>query len=140
MKNLKRLGYLVLIVSIGLIASCTKEQLVLKILEGEWDVNSVVVDGVPQPTSSYKDQVYIFDKCDETDEVCYGRIKDESNNSKVEFSYQIGETLDDFTLSYSGNFDEGFIYDVDEHTPTKFIYSFTDTIGSKTTISLDKRD
>lgn len=140
MRNLKRLCYLFLAVSIGLIISCSKEQLVLKILEGEWDVNSVVVDGVPQPQSAYKDQLYIFDKCNETDETCYGRIKDESNNSKVEFSYQIGESLNDFTMSYSGNFDEGFIYDVDEHTPTKFVYSFIDTMGSKTTVALDKRD
>jgi len=87
---------LVILVGVTL-ASCSKNQKVVKDLEGTWRITHQVVNDTVVPDSVNAHILYEFEKCKVKKEDCPGTIKDDQGGSfQLAFTYTIedkGETI-----------------------------------------------
>jgi hypothetical protein len=134
---MKKLVYILLAVTTAIVISCSKDQKVVKELEGDWKVTAQKVDNVAQPDSTFKGTTYHFDKCKVKKGDCDGSVNEDGKS--FPFKYRITEKGTKFTLtlSFAGT-TQTSTADILEHSKTKFVYKSTDN-GEVTETTLEKK-
>lgn len=132
-----------LLISTILVLSCSKDQKVVRQLEGEWKVTNYTINGVAQDKSVWDGQVYSFNKCKVKKEWCTGSVSvpDSTKGTiTMEFKYKIREKGKKFDLqvNFLGIVSETQTSDIKEHTKSKFVYAYKDN-GSDHEITMTKK-
>jgi hypothetical protein len=114
--------------------SCSKDQRVVKDLEGEWIVSSITTNGTATPASEYAGIVYNFTNCKVKKGDCDGSVSipDSTKGTlKQSFTYGISEKGKKITINLSVlSISETIVGDIQEHSDTKFVYSYTESGGT----------
>jgi hypothetical protein len=114
--------------------SCSKDQRVVKDLEGEWIVSSITTNGTAAPASEYAGIVYNFTNCKVKKGDCDGSVSipDSTKGTlKQSFTYGISEKGKKITINLSVlSISETIVGDIQEHSDTKFVYSYTESGGT----------
>lgn len=126
-----------------IINACSKNQKVVKDLEGDWNLTAETVNGVATPAAELVGTKYTFNKCKVKKEDCDGSLSvpdSTKGNLTTPFTYNIQEKGKKINIKFSLL---GFITEmngtIEEQTDTKFVYSFTSpTGGEKVTETLTK--
>lgn len=128
---------------IGIIAvACSKNQKVVRQLDGEWKVTEVKYNGVVDNSYDYSNDKYVFEKCRVKKEACPGTYKTvdpSKGETSFGFTYTISEkgTKITINLSFFG-LTESSTGDIIEHSKKKFIWSVKDEDGDVTQTTLEK--
>jgi hypothetical protein len=141
--KLKLTKLVVAIVAISSIAwACSKNQKVVRQLDGEWKITEVKYNGVVDNVSDYSKERYIFEKCKVEKGACPGKLKSEDPTKgpiSLDFTYSISEKGTKITINF--NFfgivssDTG---DIIEHSKKKFIWSVKDEDGDVLQTTIEK--
>lgn len=123
--------------------ACSKNQKVVKDLEGEWKLSAETVNGVATPAAELVGTKYTFTKCKVRKEDCDGTLSvpdSTKGNLATPFTYNIQEKGEKINIKFSLL---GLITEIngtiEEHSDTKFVYSFTSPTGNeKVTETLTK--
>jgi hypothetical protein len=120
-----------------LFSSCSKDQKVVKELDGSWIISSRTTDGVAAPSSEINGVTYNFKACKVKDGDCDGSISapDSSKGTVTyDFKYSISEkgTKFNITISLLGILSETISADIVEHSKSKFVYKFIDQTTTST--------
>lgn len=84
---MKKLTLFLLFAGAALIYSCSKDQAVVKNLEGTWKVESVTIDGVAD-TADYSNDTYTFEVCKVKNGACPGKLTTvDPSKGEVEYSF-----------------------------------------------------
>lgn len=126
----------------AMVSSCSKDQKVVKELEGDWSVTGQTENGVATPANEYTGTVYTFTSCKVKKGACDGSLSvpDSTKGTfKTPFTYSISEKGEKITITYSilgiSNAING---DIVEHSDSKFVYSYTES-GAKVERTLTKK-
>ena len=131
---MKKIAALLLTISV-IVWSCSKDQKVVKELEGDWIVSSETVNGVAVPAAEYNGIVYSFTKCKVKKGDCDGNIAipDSTKGTYNQaFTYNIqdkGEVIN-LKISILGLTSVTTTGTIEEHSDSKFVYSYTETGGT----------
>lgn len=111
-----------------LVAGCSKDQKVVRQLEGEWKITGMTNDGAPADKEDYENTTYTFEKCKVSKGDCNGVMKyndPSKGNMELSFLYNISEKGEKIAIkvNYFGltQTTDGTII---EHSKTKFVYEF----------------
>ena len=134
LKLMKKFYFACLIASAALF-SCNKDQKVANELEGTWTVQGRTYNGVAAPASEYSGVKYTFQSCTVKDGDCDGSITvPDSTKGSVTFDikYNVAEKGTKFTMKVSllGIVSNAFTADILEHSKSKFVYQYLDTVGT----------
>jgi len=134
-KNIDMKNKLLLFALLSIIAwSCSKDQRVVKDLEGDWIISSLTTNGTPEPASEYAGIVYNFTNCKVKKGDCDGSvtIPDSTKGTvKQTFTYGISEKGKKITINLSVlTLTQTIVGDIQEHSDTKFVYSYTESGGT----------
>lgn len=104
--------------------SCSKDQKVVKQLEGTWKVTDEKENGVSQPDSTFAGETYTFTKCKVKKGDCDGTWT--TDGKAVPFTYAIIDkgTKIRMTLNVFG-VSESETSDIVEHSDSKFVFKST---------------
>jgi hypothetical protein len=118
---MKKITCALVAITMLVIAACSKDQKVVKELEGTWKVTAVKEDGVAQPDSTFNTQTYSFEKCKVKKGPCNGTMTDEGK--ALPFTYSISEKGTRITMTVFGISEVGEIL---EHSESKFVFRSMD--------------
>lgn len=127
--------------AIAVITACSKDQKVVKELEGTWTVTAVSYNGLAEASEAFAGQEYTFTKCKVKKDPCDGTYtyNDPTKGATdLAFTYSIAEKGTEFsmTMSIFGLASETTTSTIDEHSDSKFVFSFTeDGVVTKTTLT-----
>ncbi|MDQ3191647.1 MAG: hypothetical protein M3Q58_08640 [Bacteroidota bacterium] len=128
---MKKLILMAVLPMIIFISGCSKDQKVVRQLDGEWKINSMTKDGNAADKEDYQYTTYIFTKCKVSKGDCDGSVKysDPSKGSfTFPFKYNISEKGEKITIkTTSGNETETTEGTILEHSKSKFVYSFEES-------------
>ena len=121
---LKKISLAVIVLfSVVMLNSCSKESVTLSKIDGTWKVQTITYNGTDVPFAP--DVIKMtFNKCKEKDAVCSGSFFDTGDVES--FTYTISEDGTMITL-YPGTVDE-VVWKIDELTKTNLSLSLTDGI------------
>ena len=108
-----------------LITACSKDQKVVRQLDGTWSVTDVKENGASVNKSEYDGRKFNFEKCKVSKGACNGSTSQQGIT--VAFTYKItedGEKLTTTTTYYGASYSN--TYDIIEHSNSKFIISYVD--------------
>ena len=108
-----------------LITACSKDQKVVRQLDGTWKVTDVKENGASVNASEYEGLKYSFEKCKVSKEACNGSVTQQGLT--LAFTYKItddGEKIV-FTTTFFGATDTETA-DIIEHSNSKFVISGKD--------------
>ena len=114
---------LVLLAVAVIFAFCSKNQKVVKQLDGTWKITSMKENGVEQPDSLYKDVTYKFEKCRVKKGPCDGSMSEAGKT--VPFTYDITDKGTKITITISA-FGVSETSEIVEHSKTKFVWKTVD--------------
>jgi hypothetical protein len=121
----------ILALAVILVSACSKDQKVVKQLDGEWKTTAVKVNGVSVDMSAYGDVRYKFTKCKVSKGDCDGTLisQDPTKGSiETSFTYNIENDGKTINIKYSFlGFTTSIKGDIIEQTKTTFIYEYTNT-------------
>jgi hypothetical protein len=110
--------------------SCSKDQKVVKDLEGDWNLTAETVDGVATPDSELVGTTYSFTKCKVKKGDCDGSLSspDPSKGTfTLPFTYNIQDDGETININYSfGGLTTTNKGTIVEQTDDKFVYSYTE--------------
>lgn len=123
--------------TLAIFSSCSKDQKVVKELDGSWNISSRTYDGVAAPASETNGVVYKFNACKLKEGDCDGSISapDSSKGTVTyDFKYSISEkgTKFNITVSLLGILSETVSADIVEHSKSKFVYKYLDQTTTST--------
>ena len=132
--NMKKIFALLALVSVVL-WSCSKDQKVVKELEGDWKVSAQTVNGVAVPDSEFVGITYTFTKCKVKKGDCDGTLSvpDPTKGTFTQsFTYNIQEKGEKININYAilGLPATTITGTIEEHSDSKFVYSYTETGGT----------
>lgn len=115
--------------------SCSKDQKVVKELEGDWSVSSQTVNGSPVPAAEYAGVKYNFTKCKVKKGDCDGTltIPDSTKGTYSQaFTYNIQDKGEIINIKFNilGFSATAITGTIEEHSDSKFVYSYTETGGT----------
>lgn len=125
----------------AVVVACSKDQKVVKDLEGTWTITAMAVDGVAAPDSTFSGQTFTFETCKVKKEACPGSwtYTDPTKGAvTTAFTYTITEdgTKFNMTLELIPGVSETITSTIDSHSDTEFVYSTTDDgVVTKTTLT-----
>ncbi|MBA3899721.1 MAG: hypothetical protein H0X62_05840 [Bacteroidetes bacterium] len=131
---MKKLLFIFTIPVITIVSGCSKDQKVIRHLDGEWKVTALTYAGMNADKESYEGQIYKFEKCKVSKGNCNGAktFTDPSKGSSftVPFSYNISGYGRKIMINYNflGFSTEAVSGEVVEHSKSKFIYSYEQEI------------
>jgi len=116
----------------ALFYSCSKDQKVVKELDGQWMISSRTYNGVSAPLSETNGVIYDFEACKVKNGDCNGSITaPDSTKGTItyEFKYSVSDKGTKFNIKVSvlGIFSENLSADIVEHSKTKFVYKYIET-------------
>ncbi|MBA3899722.1 MAG: lipocalin family protein [Bacteroidetes bacterium] len=126
---MKKLLLLIALPVIALVSGCSKDQKVVRQLDGEWKITALSEDGKPADKEDYEGVTYKFEKCKVSKGDCNGSMKT-NDPSKGEitfpFTYNISDKGTKIMIKYSfmGMAASTTNGDIIEHSKSKFVYSF----------------
>jgi hypothetical protein len=121
-----------MLILICVVVACSKDQKVVKQLDGKWKVTGQTVDGTSVPASNYDDEVYSFTACKVKKGDCDGSISDGSLS--LPFKYSISEKGEKFSMTFNIlGVNQTETATITEHSDSKFVIS--DTEDGKTTVT-----
>jgi hypothetical protein len=130
---MKKISAFLLTISV-IVWSCSKDQKVVKELEGDWKVSSQTVNGVAVPPAEYAGTKYSFTKCKVKNGDCDGSLSAADSTKgtiSTPFTYNIQEKGEIINIKYSFL---GIVTTVkgtiEEHSDSKFVYSYTESQGA----------
>lgn len=131
---MKKIFALLALVSV-VIWSCSKDQKVVKELEGDWKVTSQTVNGTAVPDSVFAGMTYTFTKCKVKKGDCDGTLSvpDPTKGTFAQpFTYNIKDKGETINIYYSllGIVATTITGTIDEHSDSKFVYSYTEPGGT----------
>lgn len=123
--------------------ACSKDQKVVRQLDGEWKVTEVKYNGVVDNSTDYSSWKYKFEKCKVSKGDCSGSwttIDPTKGETTFDFTYSISEKGTKITINLNIlGLTESTTGDIIEHSKTKFIWSEKDaTSGDVTEITIEK--
>ncbi|HET6244084.1 MAG: hypothetical protein H0V01_06100 [Bacteroidetes bacterium] len=137
---MKKCIFMAVLPLIILISSCSKDQKVVRQLEGEWKTTSMTSDGTAMDKSSYESFTYVFTKCKVSKGDCDGSIKYKVpviGEFSLPFKYAIAESgkkiviniiiENEIIKAMIGAENQTINAEIIEHSKTKFIYSYEQT-------------
>jgi hypothetical protein len=131
----------VLLVAVTVIA-CSKNQKVVRQLDGEWKITEVKYNGVVDNVTDYSKERYIFEKCKVEKGACPGKLKSEDPTKgpiTFDFTYTISEKGTKITINLNVlGFVSSSTGDIIEHSKKKFIWSVKDEDGDVTQTTIEK--
>lgn len=143
---MKKLIYSITALALALvvIVACSKDQKVVKQLDGTWTITAMTYDGVASPADSYAGSTYTFEKCKVKNEACPGSYTytDPTKGAQTfPFTYTITEKGTKFTVTMTafGITAPAVTSDIVESSKTKFVFSSTDEDGKITVTTLEKQ-
>jgi hypothetical protein len=115
--------------------SCSKDQKVVKELEGDWTVSSMTRNGTAVAASEYAGMKYNFTNCKVKKSDCDGTlsIPDSTKGTFSQaFTYNIQEKGQIINIKYSilGLAATAVAGTIEEHSDSKFVYSYTENQGT----------
>lgn len=132
--------FILVFVAVSMIVlSCSKDQKVVRTLEGEWEVTGMTYDGDPADVEDYQNTTYTFEKCRVSKGPCDGKmttIDPSKGEVSYNFTYSIAEkgTEISITLDIFG-FQTTTVSEIVESSKTKFVWVSTqDSVEVETTI------
>lgn len=132
--------YILLFSTVALIVyACSKDQKVVRQLDGEWKVTDVKNDGVSADAASYQNTSYTFEKCRVHKDDCSGSLKI-GDPSKGEFSFPFTYSIDEkgtkITIHTTLNgVTSTSVGQINEHSKSKFVWTSIDSTSTiQTTI------
>jgi hypothetical protein len=133
---------LLLLSVVFFIAGCSKDKQVVRQLDGEWKVVSIVYDNKAADKSDFTNDKYSFTKCNVKKGFCdgtYTTTDPDKGSITSNFQYSISEKGTKITIrmSFFGLVTET-ISDIVEHSKTKFVMSNIDKDNKKTVTTLEK--
>ncbi len=131
---MKKILTLLALVSV-VVWSCSKDQKVVKELEGDWTVSSMTRNGTAVAASEYAGMKYNFTNCKVKKGDCDGTlsIPDSTKGTYSQaFTYNIQEKGEIINIKYSilGLAATAVAGTIEEHSDTKFVYSYTENQGA----------
>ena len=143
---MKKLALSISAIAIALVitVACSKDQKVVKQLEGDWKVTAVTYNGAAAPAEEYANTTYSFEKCKVKKGDCAGTMSyNDPTKGTVSFpfTYSISEkgTIFKMTLTITGLGSETTSSDIVESSKTKFVFSNKDADGDVTVTTLEKK-
>jgi len=132
---MKKIFALVALVGV-ILGSCSKDQKVVKELEGDWSLTGETIDGVATPDSLFAGTTYTFTKCKVKKGDCDGTLSspDPSKGTvSISFTYNIQDDGETINIKYSfaglpAATNKGTII---EHSDSKFVYSYIEDGGTE---------
>ena len=118
---MKKTTNLLIVALVLIIAACSKDQKVVKQLEGTWKVTSAKHNGVAEPDSVYSGTRYTFESCKVKKGDCAGTVSEDGKS--FPFTYNISEKGTKMTVTMLG---VSSTSDILEHSKSKFVWKTTD--------------
>ena len=121
------------------IVSCSKDQQIVRKLEGEWKVTEIKYNGVSADASTYENTTYTFESCKVSKEDCSGTmeaIDGTKGLTSFPFTYSISEKGTQLTINLDIlGFTTTTVSEILESSSKKFVWSSTeDGVTTETTI------
>lgn len=115
--------------------SCSKDQKVVKELEGDWIVSSQTLNGTPVPAAEYAGVKYNFTKCKVRKGDCDGTLTAPDSTKgtlSTAFTYNIQDKGKVINIKFNlfGIIAETITGQIEEHSDSKFVYSYTEPSGN----------
>lgn len=120
------------ILSTILLIACSKNQKVVRQLEGDWIVTSYIINGVSQNMSEIGDIKYTFEKCRVKKEDCNGVMsafdEDKGGDIGINFDYNIQDKGDKINIKFNlmGIIDTR-VGKIIEQSKSKFEYEYNES-------------
>jgi hypothetical protein len=135
---MKRTAYFLatVLICISILIGCSKDQKVVKQLDGKWKVTGMTVNGADQPASAYDNVEYQFNSCKLKKGDCDGTVTEAS--FMLPFTYNISDKGTKMTMKFNflgTNFTETM--DIKEHSKSKFVMSQEEN-GKTTVTTMEK--
>lgn len=120
------------ILSTIVLIACSKNQRVVRQLEGDWKVTAYTLDGIAQSMSDIGNIKYKFEKCRVRKEDCNGVMsvydEDKGGDIGISFDYNIEDKGDKINIKFNlfGIIEtrEGKIK---EHSKSEFVYEYNES-------------
>jgi hypothetical protein len=114
--------------------SCSKDQKVVKQLEGDWTVTNMTRNGTAVAASEYSGMKYTFENCKVKKGDCDGTLSvpDSTKGTYSQaFTYNIQDKGEIINIKFSilGLTATAVVGTIEEHSDSKFVYSYTESQG-----------
>ena len=115
--------------------SCSKDQKVVKQLEGDWTVTNMTRNGTAVAASEYSGMKYNFENCKVKKGDCDGTLSvpDSTKGTYSQaFTYNIQDKGEIINIKFSilGLTATAVVGTIEEHSDSKFVYSYTESQGT----------
>jgi hypothetical protein len=115
--------------------SCSKDQKVVKQLEGDWTVTNMTRNGTAVAASEYSGMKYTFENCKVKKGDCDGTLSvpDSTKGTYSQaFTYNIQDKGEIINIKFSilGLTATAVVGTIEEHSDSKFVYSYTESQGT----------
>ena len=115
--------------------SCSKDQKVVKQLEGDWTVTNMTRNGTAVAASEYSGIKYTFENCKVKKGDCDGTLSvpDSTKGTYSQaFTYNIQDKGEIINIKFSilGLTATAVVGTIEEHSDSKFVYSYTESQGT----------
>jgi hypothetical protein len=115
--------------------SCSKDQKVVKQLEGDWTVTNMTRNGTAVAASEYSGLKYTFENCKVKKGDCDGTLSvpDSTKGTYSQaFTYNIQDKGEIINIKFSilGLTATAVVGTIEEHSDSKFVYSYTESQGT----------
>ena len=115
--------------------SCSKDQKVVKQLEGDWTVTNMTRNGPAVAASEYSGMKYTFENCKVKKGDCDGTLSvpDSTKGTYSQaFTYNIQDKGEIINIKFSilGLTATAVVGTIEEHSDSKFVYSYTESQGT----------
>jgi hypothetical protein len=115
--------------------SCSKDQKVVKQLEGDWTVTNMTRNGTAVAASEYSGRKYTFENCKVKKGDCDGTLSvpDSTKGTYSQaFTYNIQDKGEIINIKFSilGLTATAVVGTIEEHSDSKFVYSYTESQGT----------
>ena len=115
--------------------SCSKDQKVVKQLEGDWTVTNMTRNGTAVAASEYSGMKYTFENCKVKKGDCDGTLSvpDSTKGTFSQaFTYNIQDKGEIINIKFSilGLTATAVVGTIEEHSDSKFVYSYTESQGT----------
>jgi hypothetical protein len=115
--------------------SCSKDQKVVKQLEGDWTVTNMTRNGTAVAASEYSGMKYSFENCKVKKGDCDGTLSvpDSTKGTYSQaFTYNIQDKGEIINIKFSilGLTATAVVGTIEEHSDSKFVYSYTESQGT----------
>jgi len=115
--------------------SCSKDQKVVKHLEGDWTVTNMTRNGTAVAASEYSGMKYTFENCKVKKGDCDGTLSvpDSTKGTYSQaFTYNVQDKGEIINIKFSilGLTATAVVGTIEEHSDSKFVYSYTESQGT----------